>query len=111
MTALAWSLATIAILYALAMTGLFAIFWCDRREHEQTIEGLRDQLHAEQQSARHWYGVARGYHDDTGRRTTQPRARDVQWTVEPLVAHRPRLAAIHDRAVLAEREAEFGEES
>ena len=35
----------------------------------------------------------------------------VDHNVTSIVAHRPRLAAIHDRAVLAEREAEFGEES
>jgi len=43
------------------------------RQLREDNEGLRDQLKAEQDAAQFWHGVARGYHDAPGTRSSGPR--------------------------------------
>ena len=72
MSAETWYLIAIAT-YAVVITVLFMIAAIGRDEDRKTIEGLRDQLKAEQQAAQFWHGVARGYHDAPGTRSSGPR--------------------------------------
>ena len=80
MTAVAIILA-VAFLAASVLCVILGVAY-DRRG--DVIEGLRDQLHAESKAAKHWYGVARGYHDAPGTRTSEPRAREVVWTTRDM---------------------------
>ena len=45
------------------------------RDAREEVEGLRDQLAAESKVAKHWHGVAMGYHDAPGTRSREPRWR------------------------------------
>jgi hypothetical protein len=43
-------------LFAVSVT--FIVVACDRDKQRETVEGLRDQLAAEQDAAKHWHDVA-----------------------------------------------------